>query len=168
MYANAINYVNRIVWKEIHQKSVPNFFSFLLSTKYFVIFNFTLLIICKSKKNKCAIDFNFNFQNICLQKVSIHVHPAFTPPYLFPIGDVAITYTATDLSSNQASCTFHIKVIGKSSNYLGWFMKVIQCSKGFVSPFFNSSSHWFFLLALKTTQAPPLKLTYSLTIIVSL
>uniref|UniRef100_A0A480LQ43 Sushi, von Willebrand factor type A, EGF and pentraxin domain-containing protein 1 n=1 Tax=Sus scrofa TaxID=9823 RepID=A0A480LQ43_PIG len=45
------------------------------------------------------------------EKVSIHVYPAFTPPYLFPIGDVAITYTAVDLSSNQASCTFHIKVI---------------------------------------------------------
>ncbi|KAJ1059271.1 hypothetical protein K5549_008072 [Capra hircus] len=32
--------------------------------------------------------------------------------------DVAVTYTATDPSSNQASCTFHIKVIGKSSDYL--------------------------------------------------
>lgn len=48
-----------------------------------------------------------------LQKVSINVHPAFTPPYLFPIGDVAIVYTATDLSGNQANCVFHIKVIGK-------------------------------------------------------
>ncbi|XP_070287020.1 sushi, von Willebrand factor type A, EGF and pentraxin domain-containing protein 1 [Myotis yumanensis] len=45
------------------------------------------------------------------EKLSIHVHPAFTPPYLFPIGEVAITYTAIDLSSNQASCTFHIKVV---------------------------------------------------------
>ncbi|XP_004677499.1 PREDICTED: sushi, von Willebrand factor type A, EGF and pentraxin domain-containing protein 1 [Condylura cristata] len=45
------------------------------------------------------------------EKVSIHVHPAFAPPYLFPIGDVTITYTAVDQSSNQASCTFHIKVI---------------------------------------------------------
>ncbi|KAM5298505.1 sushi, von Willebrand factor type A, EGF and pentraxin domain-containing protein 1 [Ctenodactylus gundi] len=45
------------------------------------------------------------------EKVSVHVHPVFTPPYLFPIGDVAITYTATDLSGNQASCTFHIRVI---------------------------------------------------------
>ncbi|XP_076997754.1 sushi, von Willebrand factor type A, EGF and pentraxin domain-containing protein 1 isoform X2 [Tamandua tetradactyla] len=45
------------------------------------------------------------------EKVSVHVHPAFTPPFLFPIGDVAITYTATDQSSNQASCTFHVKVI---------------------------------------------------------
>nr|KAF6332190.1 sushi, von Willebrand factor type A, EGF and pentraxin domain containing 1 [Pipistrellus kuhlii] len=45
------------------------------------------------------------------EKLSIHVHPAFTPPYLFPIGEVAITYTAIDPSSNQASCTFHIKVI---------------------------------------------------------
>ncbi|XP_042551824.1 sushi, von Willebrand factor type A, EGF and pentraxin domain-containing protein 1 [Dipodomys spectabilis] len=45
------------------------------------------------------------------EKVSIHVHPTFTPPYLFPIGEVAITYTATDLSNNHASCTFYIKVI---------------------------------------------------------
>ncbi|KAF6127568.1 sushi, von Willebrand factor type A, EGF and pentraxin domain containing 1 [Phyllostomus discolor] len=45
------------------------------------------------------------------EKVAIYVHPAFTPPYLFPIGDVAITYTAKDLSSNQASCTFHVRVI---------------------------------------------------------
>ncbi|XP_077904066.1 sushi, von Willebrand factor type A, EGF and pentraxin domain-containing protein 1 isoform X2 [Ictidomys tridecemlineatus] len=45
------------------------------------------------------------------EKVSIHVHPAFTPPHLFPIGDVVITYTARDSSGNQASCTFHIRVI---------------------------------------------------------
>ncbi|KAM4876293.1 sushi, von Willebrand factor type A, EGF and pentraxin domain-containing protein 1 [Thomomys bottae] len=45
------------------------------------------------------------------EKVSIHVHPAFTPPYLFPIGEIAITYTATDLSNNHASCTFLIRVI---------------------------------------------------------
>uniref|UniRef100_A0A8C4N059 Sushi, von Willebrand factor type A, EGF and pentraxin domain-containing protein 1 n=1 Tax=Equus asinus asinus TaxID=83772 RepID=A0A8C4N059_EQUAS len=54
------------------------------------------------------------------EKVSIHVHPAFTPPYLFPIGDVAITYTATDLSSNQASCTFHIKVIDVEPPSIDW------------------------------------------------
>lgn len=56
---------------------------------------------------------------VCLCKVSVHVHPAFTPPYLFPIGEAAITYTATDSSSNQASCTFYIKVIGKSSPNCG-------------------------------------------------
>ncbi|XP_060618494.2 sushi, von Willebrand factor type A, EGF and pentraxin domain-containing protein 1 isoform X2 [Anolis sagrei] len=44
-------------------------------------------------------------------EVSIQVTPAFVPPYLFPIGEVDITYTATDGSGNQASCTFSIKVI---------------------------------------------------------
>lgn len=71
---------------------------------------------------------------IYLQKVSIHVHPAFIPPYIFPIGDVAITYTATDPSSNQASCTFHIKVIGKSSHYLGRFGRITQFPEDFASP----------------------------------
>ncbi|KAL8203033.1 UNVERIFIED_CONTAM: Sushi, von Willebrand factor type A, EGF and pentraxin domain-containing protein 1 [Gekko kuhli] len=45
------------------------------------------------------------------EEVSVQVSPAFTPPYLFPIGEVGITYTATDKSGNQASCTFSIKVI---------------------------------------------------------
>nr|XP_045229548.1 sushi, von Willebrand factor type A, EGF and pentraxin domain-containing protein 1 [Macaca fascicularis] len=54
------------------------------------------------------------------EKVSIHVHPAFTPPYLFPIGDVAIVYTATDLSGNQASCVFHIKVIDVEPPVIDW------------------------------------------------
>lgn len=91
---------------------------------------------------------------IHLQKVSIHVYPAFTPPYLFPIGDVAITYTAVDLSSNQASCTFHIKVIGKSSNYLGWFVKITQYPQGLCFSFiFNKSLPTDSLLALKPTQA---------------
>ncbi|KAF4019587.1 hypothetical protein G4228_011363 [Cervus hanglu yarkandensis] len=54
------------------------------------------------------------------EKVSIHVHPAFTPPYLFPIGDVAVTYTATDPSSNQASCTFHVKVIDVEPPSIDW------------------------------------------------
>uniref|UniRef100_A0ABI7WK14 Sushi, von Willebrand factor type A, EGF and pentraxin domain containing 1 n=1 Tax=Felis catus TaxID=9685 RepID=A0ABI7WK14_FELCA len=54
------------------------------------------------------------------EKVSIHVHPAFTPPYLFPIGDVAITYTAVDLSSNQASCTFHVKVVDVEPPSIDW------------------------------------------------
>ncbi|KAM9329386.1 sushi, von Willebrand factor type A, EGF and pentraxin domain-containing protein 1 [Gastrophryne carolinensis] len=44
-------------------------------------------------------------------EVSIDVTPAFLPPHMFPIGDVSITYTATDNSGNQASCTFNIKVI---------------------------------------------------------
>ncbi|CAI5796534.1 von Willebrand factor type A, EGF and pentraxin domain-containing 1 [Podarcis lilfordi] len=44
-------------------------------------------------------------------EVSIQVTPAFIPPYLFPIGEVDITYTAVDRTGNQASCTFSIKVI---------------------------------------------------------
>ncbi|XP_072848120.2 sushi, von Willebrand factor type A, EGF and pentraxin domain-containing protein 1 isoform X1 [Pogona vitticeps] len=44
-------------------------------------------------------------------EVSIQVTPAFVPPYLFPIGEVEITYTAVDKSENQASCTFSIKVV---------------------------------------------------------
>lgn len=89
---------------------------------------------------------------ISFQKVSIHVHPAFSPPYLFPIGDVAVTYTATDPSSNQASCTFHIKVIGKSSDYLGKFVKIIQNPQKLWLFFIFSNFlffHWFFLLSLK-------------------
>ncbi|EGW02022.1 Sushi, von Willebrand factor type A, EGF and pentraxin domain-containing protein 1 [Cricetulus griseus] len=54
------------------------------------------------------------------EKVSVHVHPAFTPPYLFPIGEAAITYTATDSSSNQASCTFYIKVIDVEPPVIDW------------------------------------------------
>nr|XP_028567204.1 sushi, von Willebrand factor type A, EGF and pentraxin domain-containing protein 1 [Podarcis muralis] len=44
-------------------------------------------------------------------EVLIQVTPAFIPPYLFPIGEVDITYTAVDRTGNQASCTFSIKVI---------------------------------------------------------
>ncbi|XP_019410274.1 PREDICTED: sushi, von Willebrand factor type A, EGF and pentraxin domain-containing protein 1, partial [Crocodylus porosus] len=44
-------------------------------------------------------------------ELSIHVTPAFTPPYLFAIGEVPITYTAVDKSGNEASCTFIVKVI---------------------------------------------------------
>ncbi|XP_010084896.1 PREDICTED: sushi, von Willebrand factor type A, EGF and pentraxin domain-containing protein 1-like, partial [Pterocles gutturalis] len=44
-------------------------------------------------------------------EVSVHVTPAFIPPFLLPIGEVAITYTATDKSDNEASCTFSVKVI---------------------------------------------------------
>ncbi|XP_009082123.1 PREDICTED: sushi, von Willebrand factor type A, EGF and pentraxin domain-containing protein 1-like, partial [Acanthisitta chloris] len=44
-------------------------------------------------------------------EVSVHVTPAFIPPFLFPIGEVDITYTATDKSGNEASCTFSVKVI---------------------------------------------------------
>uniref|UniRef100_A0A8C6R2L0 Sushi, von Willebrand factor type A, EGF and pentraxin domain-containing protein 1 n=1 Tax=Nannospalax galili TaxID=1026970 RepID=A0A8C6R2L0_NANGA len=54
------------------------------------------------------------------EKVTIHVHPAFTPPYLFPIGEVAVTYTATDLSGNQASCTFYINVIDMEPPVIDW------------------------------------------------
>lgn len=54
------------------------------------------------------------------EKVSVHVHPAFSPPYLFPIGEVAITYTATDSSGNQASCTFYIKVIDVEPPVIDW------------------------------------------------
>ncbi|KAM7319810.1 hypothetical protein ACRRTK_021493 [Alexandromys fortis] len=54
------------------------------------------------------------------EKVPVHVHPAFTPPYLFPIGEVAITYTATDSSGNQASCTFHVRVIDVEPPVIDW------------------------------------------------
>lgn len=43
----------------------------------------------------------------------MHVTPTFIPPYLLPIGEVAITYRAVDKSGNEASCTFSVKVIGK-------------------------------------------------------
>ncbi|XP_068090442.1 sushi, von Willebrand factor type A, EGF and pentraxin domain-containing protein 1 isoform X2 [Hyperolius riggenbachi] len=45
------------------------------------------------------------------EEVSIDVSPAFLPPHMIPIGDVSVTYTATDSSGNQASCMFNIKVI---------------------------------------------------------
>ncbi|KAF2979409.1 hypothetical protein EK904_006478 [Melospiza melodia maxima] len=45
------------------------------------------------------------------QSVSVHVTPAFIPPFLLPIGEVDITYTATDKSGNEARCTFNVKVI---------------------------------------------------------
>ncbi|KAG8455052.1 hypothetical protein GDO86_001318 [Hymenochirus boettgeri] len=45
------------------------------------------------------------------KEVLIQVSPAFQPPYVFPIGEFSVTYTATDISGNQASCTFNIKVI---------------------------------------------------------
>ncbi|KAG8130469.1 hypothetical protein E2320_017145, partial [Naja naja] len=44
-------------------------------------------------------------------EVLVQVTPAFIPPYLFPIGEVDITYTATDRAGNEASCSFKIKVI---------------------------------------------------------
>uniref|UniRef100_H0YSS6 Sushi, von Willebrand factor type A, EGF and pentraxin domain-containing protein 1 n=1 Tax=Taeniopygia guttata TaxID=59729 RepID=H0YSS6_TAEGU len=45
------------------------------------------------------------------EEVSVHVTPAFIPPFLLPIGEVDITYAATDTSGNEARCTFSIKVI---------------------------------------------------------
>ncbi|XP_050843098.1 sushi, von Willebrand factor type A, EGF and pentraxin domain-containing protein 1 isoform X3 [Serinus canaria] len=45
------------------------------------------------------------------EEVSVHVTPAFIPPFLLPIGEVDITYTATDKSGNEARCTFSVKVI---------------------------------------------------------
>ncbi|XP_039199397.1 sushi, von Willebrand factor type A, EGF and pentraxin domain-containing protein 1-like [Crotalus tigris] len=45
------------------------------------------------------------------EEVLVQVTPAFIPPYLFPIGEVDITYTATDRAGNEASCSFKIKVI---------------------------------------------------------
>ncbi|XP_009870346.1 PREDICTED: sushi, von Willebrand factor type A, EGF and pentraxin domain-containing protein 1-like, partial [Apaloderma vittatum] len=44
-------------------------------------------------------------------EVSVRVTPAFIPPFLLPIGEVAVTYTAADKSGNEASCTFSVKVI---------------------------------------------------------
>ncbi|KAF4804058.1 Sushi, von Willebrand factor type A, EGF and pentraxin domain-containing protein 1 [Turdus rufiventris] len=51
-----------------------------------------------------------NSANISWQ-VSVYVTPAFIPPFLLPIGEVDITYTATDKSGNEARCTFNVKVI---------------------------------------------------------
>ncbi|XP_073447245.1 sushi, von Willebrand factor type A, EGF and pentraxin domain-containing protein 1 isoform X2 [Aquarana catesbeiana] len=45
------------------------------------------------------------------EEVTIEVSPAFLPPHMLPIGNVSVTYTATDSSGNQGSCTFNIKVI---------------------------------------------------------
>ncbi|XP_069487009.1 sushi, von Willebrand factor type A, EGF and pentraxin domain-containing protein 1 isoform X2 [Ambystoma mexicanum] len=44
------------------------------------------------------------------EEVSVQVRPAFLAPHLFPIGEEIITYTATDKSGNQASCTFKVTV----------------------------------------------------------
>ncbi|MGH0158068.1 UNVERIFIED_CONTAM: hypothetical protein FKN15_073951 [Acipenser sinensis] len=46
------------------------------------------------------------------EEVSIQVTPTFIPPHPFPIGEVKITYTATDRSGNRDSCSFIVKVIG--------------------------------------------------------
>lgn len=119
--------------------------------KYCTICNITLMKIHKLKENKCTFDINFSFQNICLPQVSLHVHPAFTPPYLFPIGDVAITYTATDSSSNQATCTFHIKVIGKSSSQMHGFADIIQHLMDLAFPLASTIS---FLLIVPTGIEP--------------
>lgn len=51
--------------------------------------------------------------SVFLKQVSVHVTPAFIPPFLLPIGEVDITYTATDKSGNEARCTFNVKVLGK-------------------------------------------------------
>uniref|UniRef100_A0A8C3QYS8 Sushi, von Willebrand factor type A, EGF and pentraxin domain-containing protein 1 n=1 Tax=Cyanoderma ruficeps TaxID=181631 RepID=A0A8C3QYS8_9PASS len=45
------------------------------------------------------------------EEVSVHVTPAFIPPFLLPIGEVDITYTATDRSGNEGRCTFSVKVM---------------------------------------------------------
>ncbi|XP_041117630.1 sushi, von Willebrand factor type A, EGF and pentraxin domain-containing protein 1 isoform X2 [Polyodon spathula] len=45
------------------------------------------------------------------EEVSIQVTPTFIPPHPFPIGEVKITYTATDRSGNRDSCSFIVKVI---------------------------------------------------------
>ncbi|CAH2293998.1 sushi, von Willebrand factor type A, EGF and pentraxin domain-containing 1 [Pelobates cultripes] len=44
------------------------------------------------------------------EEVSIQISPGFLPPQMFPIGEVTVTYIATDTSGNKASCTFNIKV----------------------------------------------------------
>ncbi|KAG2466627.1 SVEP1 protein, partial [Polypterus senegalus] len=46
-----------------------------------------------------------------IREVSIQVTPAFIPPHTFPIGDIQITYTATDQSGNHANCSFKVKVV---------------------------------------------------------
>ncbi|XP_028660616.2 LOW QUALITY PROTEIN: sushi, von Willebrand factor type A, EGF and pentraxin domain-containing protein 1 [Erpetoichthys calabaricus] len=45
------------------------------------------------------------------EQVSIQVTPAFIPPHTFPIGEIRITYTATDRSGNRANCSFKVKVV---------------------------------------------------------
>lgn len=93
-----------------------------------------LLIGYKSKEDKCTADL---VKYLRLHQVSVHVHPAFTPPYLFPIGEMAITYTATDSSGNKASCTFYVRVIGKSSpNRVGGLQKQSAVAIGVLSPDF--------------------------------
>ncbi|XP_078251223.1 sushi, von Willebrand factor type A, EGF and pentraxin domain-containing protein 1 isoform X2 [Rhinoraja longicauda] len=44
-------------------------------------------------------------------QVLLQVTPAVIPPHLFPIGEITITYTATDKTGNKANCSFNIKVI---------------------------------------------------------
>lgn len=106
-----------------------------------------LLVAYKSKEDNCTADL---VKYLCVRQVPVHVHPAFTPPYLFPIGEVAITYTATDSSGNQASCTFHVRVIGKSSpNHAGGLQKQSTVVISVLCPVFlpgikiiRSLSHW--------------------------
>ncbi|XP_018585768.2 sushi, von Willebrand factor type A, EGF and pentraxin domain-containing protein 1 isoform X1 [Scleropages formosus] len=45
------------------------------------------------------------------EEVIIQVTPVLSPPQMFPIGREKITYTATDRSGNEASCSFSITVI---------------------------------------------------------
>ncbi|MBN3306145.1 SVEP1 protein, partial [Amia calva] len=45
------------------------------------------------------------------EEVSVQVTPIFIPPHLFPIGNIRITYMATDSAGNRANCSFNVKVI---------------------------------------------------------
>uniref|UniRef100_H3AD23 Sushi, von Willebrand factor type A, EGF and pentraxin domain containing 1 n=1 Tax=Latimeria chalumnae TaxID=7897 RepID=H3AD23_LATCH len=45
------------------------------------------------------------------EEVLVQATPAVLSPHLFPIGDVTVTYTATDQSGNRANCSFNIQVI---------------------------------------------------------
>ncbi|KAJ7417533.1 hypothetical protein WISP_63915 [Willisornis vidua] len=66
-------------------------------------------ILCPDNIETVTLE-HHNSANISWQ-VSVHVTPAFIPPFLLPIGKVDITYTAMDKSGNEASCTFSVKVI---------------------------------------------------------
>ncbi|XP_069096987.1 sushi, von Willebrand factor type A, EGF and pentraxin domain-containing protein 1 isoform X1 [Pleurodeles waltl] len=53
-------------------------------------------------------------------EVSVQVSPAFLAPQLFPIGEEIITYTATDRSGNQATCTFKVTVLDIEPPVIDW------------------------------------------------
>lgn len=55
----------------------------------------------------------FKFYCLFLLQVVVQVKPVYNPPQLLPFGKETITYIATDLSGNQANCSFTVTVIGE-------------------------------------------------------